>query len=243
MGNIIPEDARQIATLSGITRESLAGSAPIDVRDCQCNRCGACCRDQDGIIISLNDAHLLSVKLGLPLKNFVRKYCRTASSYDIFGHGPYQGIALKTKKGVCTFYADNAGCTVNDAKPMVCRLYPFNTIHVTRASILKMQRKKDGGRYDDCFIFQPGNDGLILPDFAAIAAHCIRMETTRDYYRQYGDRWQDDQAHNAVNTGARLSANRKSLDAYVRQLKIAFDEFDRRNGKILLDMFPDDSAR
>ncbi|MGA9141710.1 MAG: YkgJ family cysteine cluster protein [Methanocella sp.] len=213
---------------------------PIDVRSYQCNRCGACCKNQNGIIISLNDAQLLARRLHVPLKNFVRKYCRDASVYDIFGHGPFKGIAIKTRKSVCSFYSEAVGCTVNDAKPMVCRLYPFNTIHVTRASILKMQRKKDGDCYDGCFIFDLCNEGIIRPDFDALAAHCIQMETTREYYRLCDDRWQDDMAQNAVSNGTRLSTDIKSVEVYARQLLLALDELDRMNGDILLETFADE---
>ncbi|OPY28591.1 MAG: Flagellin N-methylase [Methanocella sp. PtaU1.Bin125] len=211
----------------------------IDIREYQCNRCGACCKHQDGIIISLNDAHLLARRLRMPLKNFVRKYCREAGVFDVFGHGPFRGLAIRTKKGVCPFYSGREGCTVNEAKPAVCRLYPFNTIHVTRASLLKMQRKKDGDCYDSCYIFSIPDEGVIGPDYEALAAHWIRMETTREYYRLYGDRWQEDQAQKAIASGARLSGDPKSVGLYARQLRAAFDELDRMNEGVLLELFAD----
>ena len=167
----------------------------------------------------------------------MRKYCREASVYDIFGRGPFKGIAIKTKKGVCPFYSGKAGCSVNDGKPLVCRLYPFNTIHVTRASILKMQRKKDGDCYDGCFIFDLNNKGIIRPDFDALAAYCIQMDTTREYYRLCGDQWQDDMAKMAIDNGMRLSGDSKSVEIYARQLRLAFDEFDLRNEGVLLELF------
>lgn len=237
MGNITPDDVKQIAPLLGMTRESISSSIPIDIHDYQCNRCGACCRNQNGVIISLNDAKLLSGRLRIPLKNFIRKYCREASVYDVFGHGPFTGIAIRTKKGVCPFYSGREGCTVNEAKPMVCQLYPFNTIHVTRASLLKMQRKKDGDCYDGCFIYGIKNEGIASPDFETLAAHCIRMETTREYYRLYGDRWQEDNVQKAIATGARLSGDPKSIELYAGQLRAAFDELDRMNAGILMEAF------
>ncbi len=123
---------------------------------------------------------------------------------------------------------------------MVCSLYPFNTIHVTRASILKLQRKKDGDCYDGCFIFDLSNEGVIGPDFDALAAYCIQMETTREYYRLCDDRWQDDMAQMAISNGTRLSGDSKSIEMYARNLRLAFDEFDRRNGDVLLEMFADE---
>jgi Fe-S-cluster containining protein len=234
MGNITPDEMREFAPALGITTESLSNPVQIDARECQCKRCGACCRHQDGIIISLNDAQTLARRLRLPLKRFVQRYCHETAAYDIFGHGPFNGIAIRTKKGVCPFYTAREGCAVNDAKPMVCRLYPFNTIHVTRAALMKMQRRKDGDCYDGCFVFDLDSAGIVRPDFEALAAYCIRLETTREYYRLYGDRWQEDMVKNAIATGERFSGDKKSINMYASQLSLAFDGLDRRNKEILL---------
>jgi Fe-S-cluster containining protein len=239
MGNLTPDDMRQLAPVLGITRECVSNPVPIDVSQHQCKRCGACCRHQDGIVVSLNDAQLLARRLRVPLKRFIHRYCQETRLYDIFGHGPYKGIAIKTSKGTCPFYSDREGCTVNDAKPTVCRLYPFNTIHVTRASILKIQRRKDGSVFDGCYVFDLDNAGVARPDFEALAALCIQLETTREYYRLCGDRWQEDMAKNAIAAGARLSGDEKSVGMYAGQLRAAFDELDRMNGEILLETLAD----
>ncbi len=239
MGNITPDDMRGLAHDIGMTREDASNHVQIDIGKYHCKRCGACCRHQDGIVISLNDAHLIARRLRVTLKRFVRRYCQETIVFDVFGHGPFKGIAIKTKKGVCPFYSGRDGCTVNDAKPLVCRLYPFNTIHVTRASIMKMQRRKDGDAFDGCFVFGLDNAGIVSPDFNELAAYCIQMETTREYYRLYGDRWQEDMAKNAIAAGARLSGDEKSVGMYAGQLRAAFDELDRMNGEILLETFAD----
>lgn len=236
MGNITPDDMRELAPELGITLASLANPVPVDTNGCHCKRCGACCRHQDGIIISLNDAQALAGRLRLPLKRFVQRYCHGTEAYDIFGHGPFKGIAIRTKKGVCPFHSDRDGCMVNDAKPLVCQLYPFNTIHVTRAGLMKMQRRKDGGCFDGCFVFDLDRAGIVRPDFEALAAYCIRLKTTREYYRLYGDHWQEDMVKKAIATGERFSVDEKSVHMYASQLRLAFDELDRRNKEILSDV-------
>lgn len=236
MGNITPDDMRGLAPALGITRDSLSNPVQVDAIGCQCKRCGACCRHQDGIIISLNDVQALSRRLRLPMKRFVQRYCRETDVFDVFGHGPFKGITIRTKKGVCPFYSDREGCMVNDAKPLVCRLYPFNTIHVTRAGLMKMQRRKDGDCYDGCFVFDLDSAVIVRPDFEALAAYCIRLETTREYYRLYGDHWQEDLVKNAIATGERFSGDKKSVNMYASQLSLAFDGLDRRNKEILLDV-------
>jgi len=236
MGNITPDDIRELAPALGITPDSLSNPVQVDANSCQCKRCGACCRHQDGIIISLNDAQTLARRLRLPLKRFVQRYCRESEVYDVFGHGPFKGIAIRTKKGVCPFYSDREGCAVNEAKPSVCRLYPFNTIHVTRAALMKMQRRKDGGCYDGCFVFDIDSACIVRPDFEALAAYCIRLETTREYYRLCGDHWQEDLVKSALAAGERFSGDKKSVNMYASQLRLAFDELDHRNEVILSDV-------
>ena len=104
---------------------------------------------------------------------------------------------------------------------------------------MKMQRRKDGDASDGCFVFDLDSAGVARPDFEALAAHCIQLETTREYYRLCGDRWQEDMAKNAIAAGARLSSDEKSVGMYAGQLRAAFEELDRMNGEILLETFAD----
>jgi Fe-S-cluster containining protein len=137
-GLITPDDMKEMAPALGITADSVSNPADIDTRESRCKRCGVCCCQQDGIIVSLNDAQALARRLRISLKRFVQRYCRETDIYDVFGHGPFKGIAIRTKKGVCPFHSSREGCAMNEAKPSVCRLYPFNVIHVTRAGLMKM---------------------------------------------------------------------------------------------------------
>ena len=104
--------------------------------------------------------------------------------------GPFKGLLLATKNGVCPFYKDGTGCTINDVKPLTCRLYPFNTLNVTRTCLLKMQKAKDGEAYRGCFILDLPGNAIVLPDFETLAVSHIRSYVTREFLAQTGGRWQ-----------------------------------------------------
>ncbi len=88
------------------------------------------------------------------------------------------------------------GCTINDAKPLICQLYPFNTIHVTRICLMKMQSAgRTAAAYDGCFVFDLDRASIVRPDFEALAAHCIRLYVyPRILLDSSGDHWQEDMA-------------------------------------------------
>jgi hypothetical protein len=235
MGNITQDDMRQMAGQIGLTMDDVARPARLDVARAECHRCGTCCKTQHGIVISLSDVYHIAGKLGLTPKNFLRQYCRDSRTYDVFGHGVFPGISIVTKKGTCPFFRECTGCAVNDVKPDVCRLYPFNTLHVTRASLLKMTRMKDDVHYKNCFIFDLPGNAIVPPDFEALAAYHVRLLVTRDYFARYSGRWHEDIARSVMEEGEKLAGDEKILAGYGRQMREAFDELDRHNAEMLAE--------
>jgi Fe-S-cluster containining protein len=233
MGNITQDDMQHMADQLGITAEDVARPVTLSAVRAECNRCGTCCRTQNGIVISLHDVFRIAEKLKLTPKNFIRQYCRDSRTYDVFGHGMYPGISIATKKGACPFFREGAGCSINDIKPLVCRLYPFNTIHVTRASLLKMVRLNDDVRYKGCYIFDLPGNAIVPPDFKALAVYHVHMTVTRDYFARYGSKWHENIARAAMSEGERLAGDEKVISGYMAQMREAFDELDRRNAEML----------
>jgi Fe-S-cluster containining protein len=236
MANITQDDMRLMAGQIGLTVDDVSRSAIMDTASAECNRCGTCCRTQNGIVLSLDDIFRISERLGLTPKNFIRKHCRDSRAYDVFGRGPFPGLSIATKKGICPFFKDGEGCTINDVKPLVCRLYPFNTVHVTRASLFKMQRMKDDERYSDCYIFDFPNNSVMSPDFKALAVNHIHMSVTREYYTRYDGKWHEDLARQAMEEGKRLAGDGKVLAQLECQLREAFEALDRRNVEMLAEV-------
>jgi Fe-S-cluster containining protein len=234
MANISFEDVRQMAGPLGLTISDITSPVRTGESDGKCNRCGTCCKTQNGIILSLDDIFRIAGKLGITPKNFFRHYCReSASIIDTFGMGPQKGLLLATKNSVCPFYKAGTGCTINDVKPVTCRLYPFNTLNVTRICLMKMQRAKDGEDYKGCYVFDLPNNALALPDFEAMAANHIRLYVTREFLAQADGRWQQSLAEQARDDCVKLSGDKKLVEQYVHMLQAAFEDLDQRNAELL----------
>jgi Fe-S-cluster containining protein len=237
MAHISAEDILRLAGQLGLTTADISRPAYVSETAGQCNRCGACCRGQNGIILTLADIYRMAGKLGITPKHFFRQYCRiSASLYDVFGAGPQKGILLTTKNGICPFHKSAIGCSINDAKPLTCRLYPFNDFTGARISIMKMQRAKDGEAFKGCYIFNLPNNTIIVPDFTAMAVHHLQRYVTREYLAQAGDRWQPGLAEKANDECIRLSTDTAQTGQYVKMMQSAFEELDRRNAVILSDV-------
>jgi Fe-S-cluster containining protein len=235
MGNITQDDIREMADQLGLTAGDVARPARLDVISAECKRCGTCCKRQNGIVVSLHDVFCMADKLKLTPKNFIRQYCRDSQTYDVFGHGMFPGISIVTKKGICPFFREGTGCSIHEVKPQVCRLYPFNTLHVTRASLLKMTRLKDDVHYKGCYIFDLPDNAIVPPDFRELAVYHVHITVTREYYARYGGKWHEDLARTAMEKGVHLAGDVRITSDYATQMKEAFDELDRKNAEMLAE--------
>jgi hypothetical protein len=141
---------------------------------------------------------------------------------------------LATKNRVCPFYKERTGCTINEVKPLTCRLYPFNALNVTRICLMKMQRLKDGPLYKSCYILDLPDNAFVLPDFETMAISHIQTLLTREYLAQSGDRWQPGLAQAAKDDCIKLSGDKVLVEQYARQMRAMFDDLDGRNVALLV---------
>lgn len=243
MGDISRDDMRQKARQLGLTTDDVTSPARPDTIKAQCNRCGTCCKTQSGIVLSLCDIFRISRRLDIRPKVFLRKYCQVSPAYDLFGQGPFPGLSIATRNGICPFYKAQAGCSINDVKPLICQIYPFNTLHVTRASLLKMQRMKDGESYKGCYVCGFENNSVIVPDFNVLADYHIRMFVTREYFARSEGKWHDDLARKARDNSLQMAGNAELLETFVRQMRAAFEDFDRRNAEMLAEAIKSPTPR
>jgi Fe-S-cluster containining protein len=87
--------------------DQLTAASPFSYR---CGRCGNCCRDKL-IQVSPYEVGLLAEFLGISTTLLIRDYL--------------DGVHLRRQEnGNCIFFGEH-GCTVHDARPEVCRLYPL----------------------------------------------------------------------------------------------------------------------
>ena len=89
----------------------------------RCKRCGECCRHvKNTVIIESLDAYNLAKHLNVRMDEIYLEYADSLFIEDT----EYPVFALKTvgEKDSCVFLKGNR-CTVQEAKPRTCRMYPF----------------------------------------------------------------------------------------------------------------------
>ena len=82
----------------------------------ECRMCGECCQGKGGIVVGPRDLPRLCAHLHMESKNFVAAY------------GYQQDGKIKIRTGpdnYCIFFLPGAGCSVHEAKPDICRAWPY----------------------------------------------------------------------------------------------------------------------
>ena len=85
----------------------------------ECQGSGNCCvfRGEYGFVyLTLKDRQRMAKKLGIPTREFTRKYCKKTEGYFHIDDGKYSPN--------CRFLKDNK-CSVYEARPTQCRTWPF----------------------------------------------------------------------------------------------------------------------
>jgi hypothetical protein len=84
-----------------------------------CERCALCCGDTEQRIRSV-------FLLGIEADRIARKTFRNIGEFaeKLQGFGLYVYVMRKTDLGKCIFLRENV-CTIYQARPLVCRFYPF----------------------------------------------------------------------------------------------------------------------
>lgn len=81
-----------------------------------CRMCGHCCQGTGGIVVSPEEQQRLCRFLQLDLTSFCNQYTELTAS---------KRIIKSNASGYCVFFDKKSGCLVHDAKPDVCRAWPF----------------------------------------------------------------------------------------------------------------------
>lgn len=81
-----------------------------------CRMCGHCCHGEGGIVVSPTDLDRLCGHTGMAPTDFTAAYCE------------HRNGKLKIRTGAdsnCIFFETGRGCGVHEAKPDICRAWPF----------------------------------------------------------------------------------------------------------------------
>lgn len=94
-----------------------------------CQRCGHCCHGKGGIVLRGKDIERLAAHLQMTAEDFLRDYTESP-------HGKPRIIV--GGDDFCIFYEQDRGCSVHQAKPDVCRAWPFFRGNLIDASSWEM---------------------------------------------------------------------------------------------------------
>ena len=94
-----------------------------DIYNFKCKKCGKCCYNHTGIILTPYDLFWAAVKLNTSTEDIVSKYC-----YRYIGDQSKLPI-VSIKAGSCPFHTPT-GCMLGEMKPTICRMYPLGRGYV-----------------------------------------------------------------------------------------------------------------
>lgn len=81
-----------------------------------CRLCGHCCRGTGGIVVSAKDRERLCAFLAVTFEGFEAQYGQRRNG---------KLFIRSNETGYCIFFKENAGCGVHEAKPDICRAWPY----------------------------------------------------------------------------------------------------------------------
>lgn len=95
---------------------SAGESTPDDVPVFTCSLCGECCQGKGGIVLRQSDQTRLAAFFNMPVGSFLKRYAeQRGAKYHI----------TVGSDGYCTFFDSQELCTVHQARPDICRAWPF----------------------------------------------------------------------------------------------------------------------
>lgn len=81
-----------------------------------CKRCGHCCHGRGGIVVGQRDLPRLLAYFNMSEQDFLAKYT------EIFDGKP---TLIVGDDEYCYFFKEGQGCTIHEARPDVCRAWPY----------------------------------------------------------------------------------------------------------------------
>jgi len=95
-----------------------------------CRRCGQCCQGIGGIVLAARDIERLCRHLGLDRETLLSRYAEQVAD---------RPRLVSRKDGYCVFY--QGGCGIYEARPDVCRAWPFFQANLVDPGSFAMARE------------------------------------------------------------------------------------------------------
>ena len=124
------------ASEKGIDRKTLLDSLESRILDAddifafRCRSCGKCCKQREDLLLTSRDLFNIAKKLGIRLTDVIQTHCTLYIGHD-------SGLPLVQLQPVgaakaCPLLVGTK-CSVHDAKPAICALYPLGRIYLPPA--------------------------------------------------------------------------------------------------------------
>lgn len=150
--------------------------------DIPCKGCGECC-SRGYLAIVLSDVFRIAKHLGMSPAEFVDRHCNyaTITRTEMDGKKVSERALGFKLDGGCQFRAE-AGCSIYEARPIMCRLYPFASFSIVRGDALAHRTASfpecgTGGFVDKSLYLLHDADGII--DYE-IGADCMKEYMDRN---------------------------------------------------------------
>lgn len=130
-----------------------------------CQQCGQCCYGAGGIVLADHDARRLSRFLNLELDDFLDRFAEfVADKYRLqVGDDNY-----------CVFFKN--GCQVHEAKPDVCRAWPFFRGNLQDPDSLEMAKEYCPGIRKDADFAEFAAEGRAFLQREGLVRHDTRAD-------------------------------------------------------------------
>ena len=97
-----------------------------------CQMCGRCCCGRGGIVVGPEDLERLASFLKISGEEVKSRYCEQAAGK----------LKIRVDEHLfCCFFSSADGCTVHEAKPAVCRAWPFFRGNIEDPTSLDMAKE------------------------------------------------------------------------------------------------------
>lgn len=114
-----------------LARENALGMD--DYFEFNCIKCGNCCRNRHDILLQPHDLYRIAKHLKMSVPEVIKKYCEVYIGPD--SKMPLIRLLPKPYNNVCPFLRKGI-CSVHQAKPVVCALFPLGRVTAPNGDML-----------------------------------------------------------------------------------------------------------
>ena len=105
-----------------------------------CKMCGHCCYGRGGIVLGTKDLPRLLEYFQLDKESLLNKYTENMND---------KPCLIVKDDGYCYFFKEGEGCTIHEARPDVCRAWPYFRGNLVDSTSLEMAKEDCPGIIKD----------------------------------------------------------------------------------------------